>query len=76
MPGRSIRVKIVAPYSADAAKALLYGDTGIVRDLLPQSSEAVEQRGLAAVWRPDKGDGAEAATRLHVLERRFLENRR
>ena len=66
----------MAPNSAHTAEALLYGDTGIVRDLLPQSSEAVEQRGLAAVWRSDKGDGAEAATRLRVLERRLLENRR
>ena len=43
------------------AGVVLDRDARVVRNLLPHTGQAIEERGLAAVGRPDEGDGADAS---------------
>ena len=51
--------QIVAAHAGHQAHALLDGDAGIVRDLLPQPGEPVEESGFAGIGRPDQHDRPE-----------------
>ncbi len=66
--------EVVAADAAHAAGVLLHRHAGIVGDLLAQAGEPVEERGFAAVRRPDERNGAETAARLARLEGRLLED--
>ena len=47
---------LFARVQAKGADVVLHGDAGEISYSLPQSGEAIEQRGLARVWRADDGD--------------------
>ena len=51
------------------AGVLLHRDAGEIRDLLAQSGEPIEERGLAGVRRPDQRDRLDGTRRGRELER-------
>ena len=49
-------VELSAIRQRNLANLLLHGDPGIVGDLLAETGQLIEERGLARVGRPDKRD--------------------